>query len=74
MNTFGVGVDVVSKNKREEEKDFLGGLFMNEIHRKDKWRWELGEDGELMVKELARLTEEKMLRVEGGDQRRFEII
>nr|GEX52822.1 protein kinase-like domain, beta-lactamase/transpeptidase-like protein [Tanacetum cinerariifolium] len=29
-------------------------------------RWMLGEDGEFTVKELARLVEEKVLRVEGG--------
>nr|GEU86156.1 cysteine-rich receptor-like protein kinase [Tanacetum cinerariifolium] len=33
---------------------------------KDKWRWTLGGDGEFAVKELARLIEEKVLRVENG--------
>ncbi|GJT64961.1 hypothetical protein Tco_1016441 [Tanacetum coccineum] len=41
---------------------------------RDKWRWELGEDGELMVKELARLTEEKMLRVEERLLVRVELV
>ncbi|GJY56139.1 hypothetical protein Tco_0455254 [Tanacetum coccineum] len=32
----------------------------------DKWRWELGEDGEFKVKELTRLVEERISHVENG--------
>ncbi|GJQ91220.1 RNA-directed DNA polymerase, eukaryota, reverse transcriptase zinc-binding domain protein [Tanacetum coccineum] len=39
----------------------LGGLGVE-----DKWRWTLSGDGEFAVKELARLIEEKVLRVEIG--------
>ncbi|GJX96018.1 ribonuclease H-like domain-containing protein [Tanacetum coccineum] len=35
---------------------------------RDKWRWELVEDGEFKVKALTRLVEEKILQVENRDQ------
>ncbi|GJV29789.1 RNA-directed DNA polymerase, eukaryota, reverse transcriptase zinc-binding domain protein [Tanacetum coccineum] len=33
---------------------------------RDKWRWTLSEDGEFAVKELTKLIEEKVLRMESG--------
>ncbi|GKC90504.1 hypothetical protein Tco_1151153 [Tanacetum coccineum] len=48
-----------------------GGVW-NDIVRNgeeiDGTRWILGEDGEFTVKELTRLVEEKILRVESGGQ------
>ncbi|GJU38470.1 reverse transcriptase domain, reverse transcriptase zinc-binding domain protein [Tanacetum coccineum] len=34
----------------------------------DRWRWMLQDNGELTVKVLTRLVEEKVLRVENGNQ------
>ncbi|GJU01875.1 RNA-directed DNA polymerase, eukaryota, reverse transcriptase zinc-binding domain protein [Tanacetum coccineum] len=35
---------------------------------RDRWRWMLQDNGELTVKVLTRLVEEKVLRVENGNQ------
>ncbi|GKF06306.1 hypothetical protein Tco_0036974 [Tanacetum coccineum] len=44
------------------------GLMMGGVRNRirEKWRWMLGEDGEFMVKELARLAVDKILLVESG--------
>ncbi|GJV60786.1 zf-CCHC domain-containing protein [Tanacetum coccineum] len=51
-----------------EYEEFLGVVqnIVVEFKCRDKWRWMLGEDGEITVKGLARLAEEKALCVEGG--------
>nr|GEY68695.1 RNA-directed DNA polymerase, eukaryota, reverse transcriptase zinc-binding domain protein [Tanacetum cinerariifolium] len=42
------------------------GHVVEKFKVRNKWRWKLGEDDEVTVKELAILIEEKVLRVEGG--------
>ena len=38
------------------------------INSRDRWRWTLFNDSEFKVKELSRMVEQKILRVENGEQ------
>nr|GEY13181.1 RNA-directed DNA polymerase, eukaryota, reverse transcriptase zinc-binding domain protein [Tanacetum cinerariifolium] len=51
-----------------EFEDLLGVVQNIVVHSncRDKWRWTLDKNGEFMVKELARLVEEKILHTESG--------
>lgn len=59
------------RGRVNREFDELLGVMQNVVvnsNCRDKWRWSLGEEGVFMVKELARLVEEKILHVESGEQ------
>ncbi|GJT91240.1 hypothetical protein Tco_1080085 [Tanacetum coccineum] len=69
----GVWNDIVRNGEEidgtrvEELLDVVENVVVNS-NCMDKWRWILGEDGKFTIKELARLVEEKILRVESGGQ------
>ncbi|GKE55918.1 reverse transcriptase domain, reverse transcriptase zinc-binding domain protein [Tanacetum coccineum] len=58
-------LDIRKEGEFEELLDDLQNIVVHSSCR-DKWRWELDEDGEFTIKELTRLVEDKILHVENG--------
>ncbi|GJZ80078.1 RNA-directed DNA polymerase, eukaryota, reverse transcriptase zinc-binding domain protein [Tanacetum coccineum] len=58
------------RGRVSREYEELIGVLQNVVdpNHRDKWRWTLGVDGVFLVRDLAKLIEEKVLRVESGGE------